>query len=134
LIAGLTSPKDRVALLSSFETKILIQAKRGPFFYYFPMIESAGMELNHFRGTALYTRSRMQKTLEQLENAKPAYIFVEKRLVRRQLSPEIYRHFETLTALLDYVDRNYQADQEGKYLVAMKRKPADQTSQFTPSG
>ena len=35
LIDRLTKPDERVALISSFETKILIQAKRAPFFYHF---------------------------------------------------------------------------------------------------
>ena len=40
LIDRLTGPDERVALISSFETKILMQAHRKPFFYYFPMVVS----------------------------------------------------------------------------------------------
>ena len=67
LIDDLTSPREPVALISSFETKILMQADRPPFFYYFPMMESEHMQGDKLRGIYLHTYARLQRTLDQLE-------------------------------------------------------------------
>lgn len=123
LIRKLTGVQDRVALISSFETKILMDAGRKPFFYYFPLIESNHMKLASFRGTYLHTYARMQKTIAQLQEGKPEYIFVEKKLFRRQLPKEYYQYFQTLNILVSYLEENYVAADEGLYLMAVKRKP-----------
>ncbi len=122
LIRSLTGPKDRVALISSFETKILMDAGRKPFFYYFPLLESQHMRLPQFRGTYLHTVDRMKKTLGQLEGSKPAYVFIERKLFKRQIHPDYYQYYQTLNILVEYLGAHYTVDQEGKYLVALKRK------------
>ena len=40
LIASLTAHSDEVPLISGFETEMLMQANRKPFFYYFPLFIS----------------------------------------------------------------------------------------------
>lgn len=122
LISRLTSRNDRVALVSSFETKLLIDAKRKPFFYYFPLIESSHMRLAHFRGTYLHTKTRLQKTMDQLEKEKPSYVFIEQKLFRRQIPPQYFEVYQTLDTLVKYLGEHYEPVQDGKYLVALKRK------------
>jgi len=122
LITRLTKADEKVALISSFETKILMDAKRKPFFYYYPLIESTHMKFAQFRGDYLHTVARMKKTLGQLEDAKPQYVFIERKYFQRQIPPEYYQHFQTLRILVDTLAKDYAVAEEGKYLVALKRK------------
>lgn len=122
LIDQLTSKDQKVALISSFETKLLMDAQRKPFFYYFPLIESTHMRLAHFRGTYLHTQGRLRKTLDQLTEQKPEYVFIEQKLFKRLLPAQYYQAHEALEALLKYLDTNYQPVQEGQYLVALKHR------------
>ncbi|MBI4309928.1 MAG: hypothetical protein HY591_06315 [Candidatus Omnitrophica bacterium] len=110
-----TAPRERVALISSFEVRILMLADRRPFFYYFPLMESAHMQAAEVRGTYLHTYGRLQKTVRQLEEAPPAYIFVEKKLLNQKVQTG-------LGALLDYVNTHYVLQAQGKYLAAFKHK------------
>jgi hypothetical protein len=122
LISRLTAPKDKVPFLGSFETKILMEAKRKPFFYYFPIFQSDAMHMLQFRGTYLHTVGRMKKTLEQFETSKPAYVFVEKKLFAGQIPAPYYQHFQTLTILMAYLHEHYDPLEQGEYIVALKRK------------
>jgi hypothetical protein len=122
LIDGLTAPDERVALVSSFETAILIEAKRKPFFYYFPLIESTHMRAAEFRGTYLHTIDRMKKTLLQLEGSKPGYVFIERKLFDHQIPAEYYQYYQTLNILVQYLNAHYTVVDQGKYLTALKRK------------
>ena len=122
LIDRLTRPDEQVALISSFETKILMEADRKPFFYSFPMVFSEPMENLDFKGTDIITVDRMQKTLGQLENEKPAYVFIEKKLFLGQLPAAYYQHFQTLTILIRYLSEQYGPYDQGQYLLALKRK------------
>ena len=45
LIDDLVPPQEKVALVSSFETKILMDARRQPFFYYVPLVISRPMHM-----------------------------------------------------------------------------------------
>ncbi len=127
LIQKLTSVRERAALISSFDVKILMQANRRPFFYYFPMVISRPMRLRMFGVTSMYTTEAFKKTIRQLETEAPEYIFLE----RIYLSPksEVPRFFNyqtpALLALIDYVKEHYEFYSDGKYLVAMKRKTGD---------
>ncbi len=122
LIQQLTSPQDRVPLISSFETKILMDAHRKPFFYFFPMVQSDAMPMRQFRGTFLYTQERMRKTIEQLETDKPPYVFVERKLFMGEIPSVYYVRFETLTILMAYLHQRYTYLSDGGYLLALKRK------------
>jgi len=122
LIDRLTSADERVAIISSFETKILMEADRKPFFYYFPMVWSEPMEKLDFQGTEIITIGRMQRTLKQLDDEKPAYVFIEKKLFLGQLPAVYYQHFQTLTILIRYLATRYEPFDQGQYLMALKRK------------
>jgi hypothetical protein len=115
LIKDKTSPSERVALVSSFETKILMQADRAPFFYYVPLVESAHTNDTEIRKTYLHTYGRIEKTLRQLKSSPPAYVFIEKKL----LTPT---NQKGLSAILDYIKGHYESEQEGQYLAAYRRK------------
>jgi hypothetical protein len=122
LIARLTGKEQQVPLISSFETKILMQADRRPFFYYFPFVDSRPMHIRMFDMTALWTTGRLQKTMQQLEEAKPPYIFMEKVLLAQSV-PAYYEYlYPDLLVILNYIHQNYTPDAQGYYLIAMKRK------------
>ena len=122
LIRRLTGAAEPVPLISSFETKILMQAGRKPFFYYFPLIESAHMRTDLFRGTYLHTRPRLEKTLRQLESSRPSHVFVEEKIWRGP-GAALYQHqHQNLKLLLGYIRQNYEELDKGGYLVALKRK------------
>ncbi len=122
LIQKFSKPGEAAPLISSFETQILIDANRKPFFYYFPLITSRFMSAQLIGGTYVHTRARMIKTLNQLETAKPAYVFVEKRLFNHTLPERFYQYFQTVSLLMDYLHNQYTSYEEGQYLVALKRR------------
>jgi hypothetical protein len=122
LIKNLTSPQEKVALISSSEVKILMTANRKPFFYYFPLIYPNFMNTNAFSGTYLYTSDRVKRTLDQLQTASPRYVFVEAIFYRGQLSADIYQKNAGLTILMNYLHTYYDESAQGKYLLALKRK------------
>ena len=122
LISRLTRADERVAVISSFETKLLMEAKRKPFYYYFPLVESNHMRMASFRGTYLHTHARMQKTLDQMETEKPTYVFIEQKLFKRHIRPEYFETFQTLEMLVGYLGEHYQPVEDGLFLVALKRK------------
>ena len=121
LINRLTKPDDKVPLISSFSNRILMQADRGPFFYYYPMVDSRPMRMRMFSFSILWTTDRLAETIGQLERSKPAYVFMERVLLVRQV-PQIYVYlFPEEVSLLNYLGKHYQPYQFGKYLVALKR-------------
>ncbi len=122
LIDGLTSPQEPVALISSFETKILMQANRRPFFYYFPMIGSQHMiDVEKMCGTYLHTYARLNFTLRQLQEKKPAHIFVETTFWEWD-GPGYNNSQAGLKQLLTYIHLNYKYQAQGQYLTALKLK------------
>ena len=114
LIRELTGPKERVAIISSFETKILMQADRSPFFYYTPLVESSLMDDTKARLTYLHTYGRIKQTVEEINRQRPAYIFIEKKMLAQQ-------NQKALTLLLDTVLKQYVPYKQGYYLIAYKR-------------
>ena len=78
LIDSLVAPQAPVALISSFETKILMDAKRTPFFYYVPLVISRPMHMRTMVVTALYSQGHLQRTIAQIEKQEPEYIFIER--------------------------------------------------------
>jgi hypothetical protein len=122
LIDGLTAVQEPVALISSFETKILMQANRRPFFYYFPMMESEHMQGEKLRGIYLHTYARLERTLRQLQEKTPSYIFIQTRLFE---GPEAQRYEDSnegFKQLMVYVRMHYQHHSQGQYLTALKLK------------
>jgi len=121
LIDRLTSPDDPVVLMSSFETRILMQADRKPFFYYFPFILSRPLDMRMFGFSILWTTDQLNTIMAQLDSAKPEYVFMEKIFLAKQV-PRIYLYlFPEELYILNYLDKYYTPYQSGKYLVALKR-------------
>jgi hypothetical protein len=122
LINRLTRPSERVIVLGSFQVKMLMEAKRKPYFYYFPVSQSSQMDVLQFRGVHIHTHERMVKTLLALETDKPQIVFVERMLISGELPQVYYQRFETLAILVKYFVDNYEPIEQGKYLLALKRK------------
>lgn len=122
LIAGLTTPDEAVPLISSFETRILMQADRKPFFYYFPLVDSRPMRMRMFDMTALWTKGRLQKTMDELQTRAPQYIFMEKILLTDKVPAQYEYLYPDLLVVLNYIHQHYGPSREGRYLIAMKRR------------
>ncbi len=121
MIGRLTQASDPVAMVSSFETKILLEADRKPFFYYAPLAGSVRMDANTFNATSVITQARLENTVRQLQEQAPGYIFVEKKLLG-QMPPEFARYFPGMFGLLEYVAQHYEPAEQGMYLTAMRKK------------
>lgn len=122
LIKSLTSQKQKVPILSSFETKILIQSSRAPFFYHTPLISSQPMRMRFYPADAAHSPNYLADTIRQLENSKPPYVFMERVFLQENI-PEAYRQSNgNIIAIVGYIRSNYTADAVGQYLIAMKRK------------
>lgn len=122
LISDLTPEGSKVALLSSFEIKMLMQAKRKPFFYYYPMVISRPLRMRMFVVNSVYTIDQLKKTIGQLEGAKPEYVFMEKIFLNNYVPQAYFHDSPGFMPVLDYVQKNYLPAAYGKFLVAMKRK------------
>ncbi len=122
LIASLTKDKEPVALLSSFETKILMQAKRPPLFYHLPLISSQPMRLRAYPADAAHSPNFLRDTLQQLQDARPEYVFMERVFLQDKLPASYAEGNAHIVAIAAYVRTHYVAYQTGTYLVAMKRK------------
>ncbi len=121
LIDSLVSSKEPTAVLSSFETKILIQAKRAPFFYHTPLITSQPMRVRYFPADAAHSPSFLADTLRQLEDKKPAYVFIEN-VFLQEIIPASYRESNAnILTIIAYIRQNYTPFKRGQYLTAMKR-------------
>jgi hypothetical protein len=122
LIDALTKSQERVPLISSFETKILMQADRPPFFYYFPMMESEQMQGNALRGTYLHTYARLNRTLKQLKERKPLHVFIQTRVWEGAEAQSYENNHEGFKTLMVYIRGSYEYEQQGQYLTALKLK------------
>ncbi len=122
LIDRLTSPDAKVPLISNMETKILMEARRRPFFYYFPMIYSNFTNMDTFNRTHMYTTDRLARILTQLETLKPEYIFVEERMMDRKAAEQYFQDQDAFAILMGYVQKKYEQVEKGKYLFALRRK------------
>lgn len=122
LIDSLTAPTEPVALISSFETKILMQANRRPYFYYFPMMESEHMQGDKLRGIYLHTYARLARTLRQLQEQKPSYLFIQTRLFEGAEAQSYENSHEGFKQLMAYIRPHYQYQAQGQYLTALRLK------------
>jgi len=120
LIDALTTLKEPVALISSFETKILMQADRRPFFYYFPMMESEHMQGDKLRGIYIHTHARLERTLRQLQDERPSHIFIQTRLFKGPEAQSYEDSHEGFKQLMAYIRMHYQYQAQGQYLTALR--------------
>jgi hypothetical protein len=123
LIDRLTKSQERVALLSSFETKILMQAKRAPFFYHFCVLSSRPMTFRTLPpfADAPRTPDFLSDTIGEFEERRPEYVFMEKVFLQDHLPASYVEGNARILAVVDYVKSHYQPVEQGQYLVAMKR-------------
>jgi len=121
MIARLSPETQGAPVISSFETSLLMQAKRKVFFYYAPLVISQRMDTSGFAGTSLITQERMDKTLGQMARLSPEYIFIEKKLLG-QWPPEMAQYYPGIIVVLRYVLEHYQPQEQGMYLIAMRKK------------
>jgi len=122
LIQKWTAPDERVALISSFEVEMLLQADRKPFFYYFELLDSRPLRMRMFHDVLFYTHTQLAKTIGSLEQRKPPHIFMERIFLNRAVPASYFYDDPGLMGLLGYVDEHYEPVDTGFYIVAMKRK------------
>lgn len=122
LIRALTPEGSRVAVISSNEMLFLIQSRRKPFFYIFPLICSRPMRIRTFPDDQIFTKENLLKTMYQLENQAPKYIFVQKILLNRNIPSGYFFDYQGISNLMHYVLDRYEPYQDGYYLMAMKRR------------
>jgi len=122
LIDHLTGEGERVPLISSFETKILMQADRRGFFYFSPFTDTRPMRMRMFVMTAMWSTERLNNTLQRLQEAASPYIFMEKIFLTPSV-PATYEYlYPDLLILLNYIRQHYVPYEQGHFLIAMKRK------------
>lgn len=121
LIDAYTHPGQPVPLISSFEVKMLMQAQRRPYFYYFPLVISHPLTSRNLVRISLYTTDQLTDVLNRLKEDQPEYIFMEKLFLTRPLPKYFYYYYSSMLVLTDYVLEQYTPVAAGKFLVAMKR-------------
>ena len=123
MIRALTKADEKVCLISTFETAILMKADRQPFFYYFPLLEPRLLTMKDFGGTKLLTLHQLQDLVGQMERQKPSLIFAERKLILGEIPRIYYERYISLTVLVGYIRSHYNPIGKGKYLLALKRIP-----------
>ncbi len=122
LIDRLVPFGEQAALVSGFEVPILMQAKRRPFFYTLDLLNSRPRRMRNFAVTLIYTKNNFDREINRLETRKPAYVFMERIFLNRQVPPAYLHDSQDLVMLLNYIWSRYEPAEYGEYLVAMKRK------------
>ena len=120
LIDSLTAPNDKVALISSFDVRILMQARRRPFFYHYPVFLSRPMRMHAFAVPAIYTVDQIKRTIAQMESERPEYIFIER--IYSKENTVFADSTNALQWLLLYVHTHYDPVAQGRFLVALQRR------------
>jgi len=121
LIQTLTISQEPVALISSFEIDMLMQAHRKPLFYYFSLTFSRPMRMRNFGTAEIYTHGQLKMLIDQLQGAGSPYVFMERIFLDRHFPKQYAYDNPGLIGLLSYVNDHYQPYAYGKFLVAMKR-------------
>jgi hypothetical protein len=117
LIGQLTRDGQKVALLSNFETVLLMKAHRQPLFEDFPVMVS---NLNQGPGSLnLETKEQALELINSLARENALYVFVDERLLA--LPPQALVH-SGLNAVLNYIHDHYQEYARQGFLVALGRK------------
>jgi hypothetical protein len=122
LIDSLTAHSDEVPVISGFEVEMLMQSKRKPFFYYFPLIISRPMTMRCFEACSIYTTDQLAKTIDKFERDKPPYVFMERIYLVNEVPRAYLFRFPSLVPLVNYVRTHYAPAAQGEYLVALKRE------------
>jgi hypothetical protein len=121
LIDSLTSPQERVALISSHELPILAAAQRKPFFYVFPLLCPRPMKMRVFPVDELFSQENLDLTLRQIDEQKPRFIFIHKVLMSPTI-PQAYVYDSYATVkIIEHVRETYVPYKDGYYLMVLKR-------------
>ncbi|MBI4309929.1 MAG: hypothetical protein HY591_06320 [Candidatus Omnitrophica bacterium] len=123
-IAGLTSPDEPVALLCSYDWRILHAANRKPLFYTTPMFGNRPLRARTLADSSIYHKDFLKRELDLLETRKPGLIFIQKIYLTTTDPKEYFKDANTkgLIFLLDYIRRHYEPFKEDGHLAALKRK------------
>lgn len=122
LIRGLIPDGKPAAVVSSFETRILIAAGRAPYFYHVPLIASQPMAVRMLPPDAAHSPHFLDDTMKQLQRNPPPYIFVQRILLTDGIPPAVRDTSKNIMALIDAIKKDYTPVQQGEYLVALQRK------------
>lgn len=117
LIRQLTKENQKVAVLSNFETALLMQAARPPLFNNFPVMFS-NLE-NSPGGLNLKTQKQCLGLIDSLVEENALYVFVDARLLA--LSPQALGN-SGLNTVLNYLRNHYQGFAHQGFLVALQRR------------
>lgn len=117
LIRQLTQENQKIALLSNFETALLMQAHRQPLFKDFPVMFSSIS--NGPGGLNLKTKKQCLELINSLEEENALYVFVDERLW--SLGPQALGD-SGLNAVLGYLRNHYQEYTRQGFLVALQRR------------
>ncbi len=120
LIDAALKASEPAAVIGSFELPLLRQAGHPAFFKHAPLIMSTFLGSPSVRGLRLKTKDDLLDTIDQLEQAPPAHIFVEKKLF--SLPQEFYQSPAGTAMLLSFVRDHYEPAEQGKYFTAWRRK------------
>ncbi len=122
LIASLTRPDEAVAMVSSFEVRLLMQADRKPFFYFMPVLFSRPMHMRTYPLECVHSAGYLKKMMDQMKDGRPPYIFMERVFLQTEVPPSYKDDYTRLLEIVGYIRAHYEPVSYGKYLVAMKRK------------
>jgi hypothetical protein len=117
LIRQLTRENQKIALLSNFETALLMQAHRQPLFTHFPVMDSSFS--NGPGGLNLITKNQCLGLINSLQEENALYVFVDERLW--SLGPQVLGN-SGLNAVLSYLHNHYQEYSHQGFLVALQRR------------
>ena len=116
LIQQLTKEDQKVALLSSFETALLMKAQRQPLFNDFPVMSSS---LNAAGGLNLKTKAQCLGLMDSLVDEHFSFVFVDQRLL--ELSLQALGN-SGLSAVLSFLNNHYKEYARQGFLVALQRR------------
>ena len=117
LIQQLTREDQKVVLLSNFETALLMQAQRQPFFKDFPVMFSSFS--NGPGGLNLKTKKQCLDMINSMQEENALYVFVDQRLLA--LTPQDLGN-SGLSAVLNYLRDSLSGIYPQGFLVALQRR------------
>ena len=77
--------------------------------------------MRNFPPSNIFTRVQLARMIDQLEEQKPEYVFMERIFLTPQVPQWYGLKYEDLIDIIRYVLSHYQVVDRGEYLVALKR-------------
>jgi hypothetical protein len=72
--------------------------------------------------THMFTTKHLARTIKQLEEEKPPFVFMERIFMTESIPKAYFYDSADFVPLLQYVRQYYEPFRDGEFLVAMKRK------------